>query len=180
MAVLSSVIASQTVTLRAFQSTSFSFYIKFFDDRKRAIDITGATFRLVVRNAYYPYDNVIVKTPASADNTKGFIRFDLQASQLSLEPGEYPYTITMLSPQNYSSVVVKGVLHIVPNPDDYGAQRVYQEGKPVEGVEVFFRGQNIVAVTTAPMLPPNMNFFSDTEKAQLQDLIERVEALERK
>lgn len=178
MSVISNASTTQTVTLKAFQRTSFSFYVKFFDERRRAWDITDADFRLVIQNAAYPYNNVVVNYPATQEDSKGFIRFDLQTYELDLDPGEYPYSIVMVSPKGYSSVVVKGVFQIIPNPDAYAILDEYVEGEPVEGVEVFFRGQNIVTVRVAPMLPPNMNFLSDRERDMLYDLFDRVQRLE--
>ena len=170
MSVLTNSATTETMTLRAMRSTSFSFLVKLVDSRKRPVDITGSVFRLVVDKGAFLQPSQLIKAPTIVNANEGVLRFDLQA--------HYPYVITMLTPLNYSSVLVKGQLEIEQNPDQFAVNLYYDEGKPLSGVEVVFRGTQVALVTAAPMMPPNMNYFSDAEKVTLNDLVDRVRALE--
>lgn len=178
MSVLTNSATTETLTLRAMRSTSFSFLVKLVDSRKRPVDITGSVFRLVVDKGAFLQPSQLIKAPTIVNANEGVLRFDLQAEDLNFPEAHYPYVITMLTPLNYSSVLVKGQLEIEQNPDQFAVNLYYDEGNPLSGVEVVFRGTQVALVTASPMMPPNMNYFSDAEKVTLNDLVDRVRALE--
>lgn len=81
------------------------------------VDLTGSTTRFVVKNAAGTVvlnKTATILTPA----TVGLAQVTLQASELSLAPGEYSYALTLQGATGYSTLVMKGPLEIEENSDD--------------------------------------------------------------
>lgn len=130
---------------------SFAFLMKFH--LKEVVDgihvpypLTGATVRLVVREPDYMGGAVLLEiTAETVDLDAGVVRFALQAADLSMAPGEYPYDITLLTSLEYSTPVMKGVFTIGSNTDDNDTN-VYDFTNPGTEISVEIHNGSTVEV----------------------------------
>ena len=174
MAYLSNSHLGADVTMRLEQRKSYTFSLQVRDPKQRKLDCTGCTFRFVMEQTSFPQSVVLDKQPATKDLENGFVTFNFQASELDLEPGEYPYALVALSPDGYSVVLTKGVVQIIHNPDSSATSSTFDEDRAIEGIEVILRGQDLISITVGNVLPPGMNFFSDKERETLNRLNEEI------
>lgn len=109
------------------QNKSFAFLMKFHlkevvDDVYLPYSLEGAAVRMVVRAPEHLGSEVVLElTAAEVDADAGAVRFSMQAADLDMEPGEYRYDITLLTSIGYSVPVMKGLLVIGSNADEYSS-----------------------------------------------------------
>jgi len=98
---------------------SFAYNVTFEDLQGNPYDLTGCEVRVVVESPeHWGGDEVIQSVAVLIDAAGGVSQFRHQASDLYLEPGEYPYDVTFLSASGYSVPVTKGLYVIGSNTDD--------------------------------------------------------------
>ena len=98
---------------------SFAFTVSFVDKADKPLDMTAAELRLVVEEPKnFGGAEVIDIVAFEEDPANGVLRFQLQASDLLLEPAEYPYDVTLVPDMGYSSPILKGIFIIGYNTDD--------------------------------------------------------------
>ena len=155
--------------LRLEARKSFSFALRIADGNGRPFDLTGAALELSVRRRRDP-KNLITNSTAVIGGaaSAGYARFNLQASDLDLSEGEYPFAITLLD-EGYSSVLVRGTLEIVENPADLGVSGKYEGGVAASALELTLQGQTIV-VQTGLVRPPGETAFTDRDREKLDQL----------
>lgn len=154
---------------------SFSFALRFVDADGNQLDITGCTVTLVVKNSDEDTGDAADSGNLVANATatlvlphRGFALFNLQATDLNQPVGEYPYTIVLRSASGYSTVVVKGVLELVPNTEFASLSHDYVgENTPVS-LEVAMRGSTTIDVRIGSTLPPGMGYLTDAERVLLE------------
>ena len=106
------------------QRKSFAFTMRFYlkelvNDARVPYPLNDAVVRLTVdQPARLGGAPVLSAFAIDLDADNGVTQFQLQAAELDLEAGEYPYDITLLSGNGYSSPVMKGLFHIGSNTDD--------------------------------------------------------------
>ena len=174
MGLLSNSHLGVNVTIRLEQRKSYTFTVHVIGPDGSPIDCTGSTFSFVAERSTYPNEVVLDLAPTRMMGPKGFLTFDIQASELELDPGEYPYAITMRTPDNYSLVIAKGNLELIHNPETGSTQHSFPIKETIEGVEAVIRGRDLVKVTIGTLLPPGMNFFTDEERDTLERLNEEM------
>ena len=87
-------------------------------DRAEALDLTGATVRLVATDPPQRGSTEVINLEAVIDMpTTGMAQFRFQASDLSIEPGSYAYDVTMVSKNGYSTPLLKGYIEVGANTD---------------------------------------------------------------
>ena len=173
---------NDTVTLRLQARKSFSLGLWIQDRAKHPMDIAGATFRIVMRPAN--------RIPLSSDDASnlitndlgvlvspglGFLRFNLQASDLDHKPGEYNFDIVMIS-GGYSSVIVQGVVELEQNTEFSSTAETYEGSEATSSsLAVHLKGSHSIHVTAGPTLAPGeVLFTSDMEHKLLQLYASRV------
>jgi hypothetical protein len=83
-----------------------------------ALDLTGATVRMVLAQPAHRGGTVLMtKTAQAVSLAQGAVQVELQAVDLDLAAGEYPFDITLVSANGYSSPVMKGVVDVRSNVD---------------------------------------------------------------
>jgi hypothetical protein len=116
MVVLTNSPPAQTA-LRLEQRNSFVLGLNVELSDETVADLTGHTLTFAMAEPEYKGSTVVVtKTLDLLDAVHGVAQLSLQGSDLELEPGQYPYTITILTPEAFSAVVVKGHAQVVSNP----------------------------------------------------------------
>lgn len=171
MALLSNSPNSTQVSLRLEQRKSFSFSLQLYGNHRNKLDVTDCEFRFVIQKDFYPNTTIVDTNAASIDAANGYVRFDVQATDLDVDAGSYNFAIVMVTPEGYSVVLAKGSAQVLFNPDTFSLESSYTAREPVEGLEVVFRGGSRINVATATILPPGMNFFTDAERQMLNDLV---------
>ena len=170
MPILSNSIDATPVQLRLERRKSFSFSVSVRTADLRALDLTNCKLSLVVQRSKYPYDNVISAEPLVREDKEGYARFDLQATDLDIPVGEYPYVVTLVTPAGYSQVIIKGHLDVQDNPDFSATDFVYNAAAPALGIEAVFRSKNHVTSTVGVILPPGCSYITDEERQMINDV----------
>lgn len=99
-------------------SKSYAFGIRFQDADHKPLDLTDCQVRLVATESAYPSGVEVLSVLAvSTDPTTGLAQFNLQADDLALDPGAYPYDVTLIPPTGYSTPILKGYIEIGSNTD---------------------------------------------------------------
>src|SRR5690606_29970677 len=164
----------QTTVLRLEVRKSFSLGLWFKDASGRALDISDTAIRLVAKKPPFgpdDSDNLFENGDAIlAQPTVGYARIDLQATDLDYPPGEYPFSIVLVS-EGYSVVVAKGVLDLQPNTEASSLTEDYTTANPPTSLQVKMRGHFALEVTTGPSLAPGTTSFTDADKARLDQIV---------
>jgi hypothetical protein len=167
--------ATTVIQVEARKSLSLSLW--FMDTNRRPADLTGSIVRLVAKAAPYAADdttdaeNVIEHDVAEFPAPElGYARFELQASELDLAATEYPFVIVIVSPGGYSTVAVKGVLDVQPNPEFSSMASEYDDGASPASLEVRLRNQASIDVLCGPLIPPGFTWMSDADKEKIDGL----------
>src|SRR5690606_32903632 len=111
---------------------SFTLGVFITDPYGRYVDLTDCSLNIVAKREPYSTSddsgNLFYDNPAATIEypQDGYGRFDIQASQLDHPPGEYPFVI-VLRARGYSSVIVKGVIEILANPEYTSADEDFEE-----------------------------------------------------
>lgn len=126
---------------------SFAFGLQFKHAASgNAADLTGAAVRLVLSAPEYKGGAVLLtKTATAVDLVAGQLRVDLQAADLDHAEAEYPFTITLVTADGYSTPVAKGVFDIRNNPDASTAN-TYTTVTPTQGLTFELGTANSVVV----------------------------------
>src|SRR5690606_15684664 len=120
-----------------------------------------------VRKAFIPSDvvddsgNLITSSTATLISPEiGLARFELQASELDHDPGEYAFTI-VLSEGGYSSVIVQGVIQLEQNTEFTSINETFSPGTVAStALQVVLRERTAITVRTGPTLPPGAVTFT--------------------
>lgn len=168
----------QLTTFRLELRKSFSFALRVQDHRAKPLDVTDCQFTFVMKQSPLEYSdlddgtNIVVNSEGYLeDPTNGFVRFNFQAADLNVRPGEYQYAIIMTSPDEYSSVIVKGVAQMVENTEFASLEGTYFESPPLSNIDVLLKNKNVVAVRTGHVPPPGYGYLSDADKQRLDELV---------
>ena len=158
---------------------SFSLGLWFLDTDGRVLDITGCSVRLVVKaqpldpTDTTDSDNLVVNSTASlVEPLDGYCVFDLQASELDLGVDEYPFVIVLTNADGYSSVVVKGSIDVLENPEFSSMSETYPASSQApQSLAVVMRESYAIKVYLGPVVPPGFNWFSNADKLKLDSII---------
>ena len=164
--------------LRVEARKSFALSLWFQDTNRRPADLNGCTVRLVVKKMPLDpadttdADNLIDSSVAEFVAPElGYCRFDVQAVELDIAPGEYPYAIVLLTPQGYSAVVVKGSLDVVQNTEVASIGQTYTDiVGSTSALEIHMRTLASIDVICGPLVPPGFTWMSDADKEKIDGL----------
>lgn len=170
------------LTLQLEQRKSVAFGVSFVDTTGGAIDINGASLRMVMRpwNDTQVDDSTAVLDVAGSvtEPDYGYGRFDIQAADLDLDHGNYTYAIVMESDSGYSSVVVKGAVELLQNTEFTSTASVTLEDEyPAFNIQVMLTTPDpLTQVTGVP--GPNQVPFTAAERDLIDQLVNRMDGLE--
>lgn len=165
----------QQTVLRLEARKSFALSLWFMDQNRRPADLTGSVVRLVAKRPPFAADpgdagNLIEHSLAEfPDPTQGFARFELQAAELDLAAGEYPFVVVLVN-DGYSSVVVKGVIAVEENPEFSSMESTYDDVQAPAALDVLMRGAASIDVICGPVIPPGFTWMSDADKQKVDSL----------
>jgi hypothetical protein len=134
-----------TIAVEASKSYAFGLYFKTPDGLP--VDLTDCELRLVAAEAPHVGGTEVMSLVAvSTAPQSGLAQFNMQASDLALEPGSYSYDVTLLPPTGYSSPIIKGYIEVGPNTD-LDTDNVYVGVEVGSDVTVFMEHGDVVEIT---------------------------------
>lgn len=100
------------------RARSFALRMSFVLVDDTVVDLTGGTITFTMLQPVRKGTAVVLtKDAVLVSPDVGYAVLDLQAAELDLDPGTYPYSITYVDADAYSATVVKGEVTIVGNTD---------------------------------------------------------------
>jgi hypothetical protein len=88
------------------------------EDTPEPVDLTDCELRFVATDPPQRGSTEVLSLIAVMDQPEtGLAQFKFQAADLTLEPGQYAYDVTLLPPSGYSTPILKGYLEIGANTD---------------------------------------------------------------
>ena len=131
---------------------SFTFRVRLKYSDGSLVNLTGCTLRFVMKSAgavddHFDLNNLVVNSEATigAPHTGEGV-FAFQAAELDGDPGEYGYSIVLWSPDNFSTVLTKGVVNLLDNSESHSMPRLYSATAPTSALELTLRGGDVVEV----------------------------------
>lgn len=131
---------------------SFTFRVRLKYSDGSLVNLTGCTLRFVMKSAgavddHFDLNNLVVNSEATigAPHTGEGV-FAFQAAELDGDPGEYGYSIVLWSPDNFSTVLAKGVVNLLDNSESHSMHRLYSATAPTSALELTLRGGDVVEV----------------------------------
>lgn len=158
--------AKETI-LRLEARKSFSFSLSVRDEYRRPINLTGSNIRIVMKQAPLDSadvddgDNLIAEPDAAlVAPAQGLARIDIQAADLNWPVGEYPFAIVLLTPNGYSTVLIKGLVDLVQNTEFNSLASLFETVAPTQELEVLLRGNTVVDVVVGTAQQPAAPVFT--------------------
>ena len=145
---------------------SFTFRVRLKYSDGSLVNLTGCTLRFVMKSAgavddHFDLNNLVVNSEATigAPHTGEGV-FAFQAAELDGDPGEYGYSIVLWSPDNFSTVLAKGVINLLDNSESHSMHRLYSATAPTSALELTLRGGDVVEVevVSLPQVPPSIDW----------------------
>lgn len=147
---------------------SFTFRVRLKYSDGSLVNLTGCTLRFVMKSAgavddHFDLNNLVVNSEATigAPHTGEGV-FAFQAAELDGDPGEYDYSIVLWSPDNFSTVLTKGVVNLLDNSEAHSMHRLYSATAPTSALELTLRGGDVVEVevVSLPQVPVPIDAIS--------------------
>lgn len=129
------------------RAKSFALGMMFKSADGHAVDLTGSIIRMTATElGQWGGRIVLERTAEHISELGGYVQFKFQAEDMDLRPGQYPYDITLVTPQNYSIAIIKGYLEIGSNTDS-DVSNVYTDVHTGADITVTLGNQNAVEIT---------------------------------
>lgn len=147
----------QTLNFELERRKSYTFQCYLLNGDKSPVVLEDCTLRFVVKEFEYDDDqfdmsNLIFNAKADIDAPlEGYGVFSFQAAELDWNPGEYNYAIVLWTPEGYSTVIVKGVLTLLPNTESNSMHQQYSSGTAGAILELSMRSGDVVNIVTNSM-----------------------------
>ncbi len=144
-------IPSQTTLMTLAARKSFSFTVQFVDSNEVPLSLDGAQISFTIGQQSYSDTPILTKQMASIIYQAALVRFDLQASELDLTPGIYPFEIVAIV-EGYSSISLSGELEIVPSYEVGSVGQQYAEAPSSFGLVARVKQNRLVVSSNSLML----------------------------
>lgn len=126
---------------------SYAFGLNFKTPDGLPVDLTACEVRLVAAEAPHVGGTEVMSLVAtSQEPTTGFTQFNMQAEDLALEPGSYPYDVTLYPQTGYSTPIVKGYIEIGTNTD-LDTSNIYSGVEVGSDITVFMEHGDLLEIT---------------------------------
>lgn len=168
---------SSVTVLRLAARKSFSLAVSLRDRHRNALDVTGASFRLVVKKRLPAIGTddlpelIVDSSAVIVDPVIGSIRFEIQAADLNQRPDEYPFALVMVS-EGYSVLLASGVVDLVENAEYQSVADTYTDVPTHLGLQIALADRNVLEVVTGPSLAPNEVLFTSAMEEKLDGIEE--------
>lgn len=130
---------------------SFSFTVQFLDSLNRPLSLQGANATFTIGEQAYSATPILTKPATSINESRGAALFDLQAAELDLTPGIYPWEIVVVT-EGYSSQALKGELEIVESYEVGSLGQTYAEAPSTFGLVAHMKHNRLVVTSSSLVL----------------------------
>ena len=174
----------QTLTFDLERRKSYTFRVALKYGDGLPVDLTGSQVTFVMKESALdddPYDqlNQIVHSAAEiGDPASGVGVFFFQAAELDGPSGEYPYAITLISAEGFSTVVCKGTVNLLDNTEAMSMYHRYTGVSPSNELELTLRGGDVVnlQINSLPRDPSINSSWVDLPLLGTWQVVDRVPA----
>jgi hypothetical protein len=134
---------------------SFALGVWVQDKMQQAVDLTTCELNLTVAkiDKFGVLQSKIAAVAEIPEPLTGYGIFKLQAENLDFKPGDYNFTITLVS-LGYSAVLLKGDFRLLENTEYASVTEEYTSPLPPQTIVAEIAGQNVIQVTLGELLPP--------------------------
>lgn len=134
---------NQHTMLRLAARKSFAVTVNFIDGVcDKPLNMEGAEIRLTIGQTYPQTGVLLEKSPALLNGQQGFARFDLQATELDLPAGEYPYELVVVA-SGYSTIALRGVIDLEPSVDTFALNSTFANTSEPRTLVAYVRNNTI-------------------------------------
>lgn len=130
---------------------SFSFTVQFLDDNESPLSLENSTLSFTIGEQAYSATPILTQQAASITPELGLALFNLQASQLNLVPGIYPFEIVVIT-DGYSSIAINGELEIVESYEVGSLSQTYSEAPSTFGLIAHLKHNRLVVTSNSMVL----------------------------
>lgn len=130
---------------------SFSFTVQFLGENDLPLSLTNTEVSFTIGEQAYSDQPVLTQQSSEILISKGVALFNLQASQLDLTPGIYPFEITVTT-VGYSSMAVNGELEIVESYEVGSLGQTYDEAPSTFGMVAHLKHNRLVVTSSSLVL----------------------------
>lgn len=150
MAALSN-IPQQPALLTLAARKSFSFTVQFLDSNDRPLSLDGATASFTIGQQSYSDTPVLTQQASTILGSEALALFNLQASQLNITPGVYPFEIVVTT-NGYSSIAINGELEIEESYEVGSLANTYDVAPSTFGLVAHLKHNRLVVTSNSLVL----------------------------
>lgn len=144
-------IPQQGAMLRLAARKSFSFTVQYLDSSGVALNLTGATCSFTIGEQVYSATPILSVQASTIVEASGVALFNLQAAQLDLAPGTYPFEV-VLNTEGYSAIAIQDELEIEPSYEVGSIGQTYSEAPSTFGLTAHLQQNRIVVTANSLVL----------------------------
>lgn len=141
----------QPVMMTLAARKSFSFTVQFLDTNGLPLDLTDATASFTIGEQQYSTTPILTQQATDALDSTGIALFDLQASQLDLTPGIYPFEVVTVA-AGYSAIAINGELEIAESYEMGSLSQSYVESPSSYGLVARLKNNRLVVTSNSLVL----------------------------
>lgn len=130
---------------------SFSFTVQFLDSNYVPLSLVNATSSFTIGEQQYSDTPILTQQATTILESSGVVLFNLQAAQLDLVPGVYPFEVVVLT-EGYSSIAIGGELEIKPSYEMGSLAQSYNAAPSTFGLTAHMKHNRIVVTSNAMVL----------------------------
>lgn len=127
---------------------SFSFTVQFLDTNDAPLRMEDATATFTIGGQSYSDTPILTQQADTILESSAVALFNLQASQLDLTPGVYPFEIVTLV-QGYSSIAINGELEIEESYEVGSLSKTYDASPSTFGLIAHMKHNRLVVTTSS-------------------------------
>lgn len=127
---------------------SFSFTVQFLDSNDAPLPMDDATVSFTIGEQVYSATPILTKQADTILVSTGIALFNLQASQLDLAPGIYPFEIVM-TVSGYSSIAINGELEVEKSYEVGSLNQSYDVAPSTFGLVAHMKHNRLVVTSNS-------------------------------
>lgn len=128
-------------------------------------DLTGHTLTFIAVNQR-DATQTVTKPVTLVDAAHGYARLYLQAADLDLDPGNYDYSLTVLTDEGYSGLLFRGEMELLDN-QDLTATGTYSGDGDAQSVTLTLQQNNTITVKMGA-LTKDINYLAQSAYDSMQ------------
>lgn len=130
---------------------SFSFTVQFLDSNDRPLNLEGASVSFTIGEQAYSAAPILTQQADTILGDTAVALFNLQASQLDLTPGAYPFEIVLLN-AGYSSIAINGELEIEESYEVGSLSQSYDVAPSTFGLTAHLKHNRLVVSSNSMII----------------------------